>query len=470
MQFHRGYLVVDRAGGFVAISDNPDDAATAANRFVGRDGVALWLATALPEDVEVRENQNLEEDIRTAPHKAWELSQIPRIDFHAALRMRPELVVAALNDTRTVFGDPVLSGEPKTIIRSKAKDLVSGNTKMDKVPASLAALVGSDTMGSKGVSLAPHGLSFMGQRSTWIEQRRALITRKEGREPTFCFRAVENCKAACLVASGRHAIADKKGGIPLMGTAYKAKMWRSWMLRHYPDAFMHLVIRGFQQWGCEALAESSAAFGRMNTLSDLPWELICPELFTELPGIQFYDYTKVPGRNHAAELNYHLTFSWSTPKNIGLMSREMALGRNLAVPFFHPDNQQPGENRPGRFVQPRSFMGVPVINGDEHDMRPLDRFHPYAQGGPVVVGLRFKAPTYLDVGGRASRSDFGAFVVDVYETSDDHGNTVFVASQVPAYTPKGAQWVLENKAAVDEARREFEERAAAERARYRARS
>ena len=79
---------------------------------------------------------------------------------------------------------------------------------------------------------------------------------------------------------------------------------------------------------------------RLNVLSDYVWELICPDLFTifggrskfngvSMPYVQFYDYTKIPGRwpaetrrvvaEHLGQpeseynlpRNYHITFSYS---------------------------------------------------------------------------------------------------------------------------------------------------------------
>jgi hypothetical protein len=83
--------------------------------------------------------------------------------------------------------------------------------------------------------------------------------------------------------------------------------------------------------------------------------------------VQFYDYTKIPGRRPPA--NYHLTFSESEI-NAEHVKAEIAYGRNIASVF------------PRKSV-PTLHLGLPVIDGDEHDYRPAD-----PQG--VVVGLKVK--------------------------------------------------------------------------------
>lgn len=103
------------------------------------------------------------------------------------------------------------------------------------------------------------------------------------------------------------------------------------------------------------------------------WETIIG-LFSD---IQFYDYTKIPGREPPA--NYHLTFSESEI-NAEHVRQEISRGRNIASVF------------PRKSV-PATHLGLPVIDGDEHDYRPAD-----PKG--VVVGLKVKgAPGLADVTG-----------------------------------------------------------------------
>jgi hypothetical protein len=131
--------------------------------------------------------------------------------------------------------------------------------------------------------------------------------------------------------------------------------------------------------------------------SDVPWELVYPELFAQVP-VQFYDYTKVPGRR--VPKNYDLTFSYSG-RNLEASKAELSHGRRLAVVFFR--HHKPGlwKKAPGGF--PAKFLGKTVIDGDVHDARPID-----PRG--VVVGLKYKPPMGAGIDQRHS-----VFVVEVQE-------------------------------------------------------
>ena len=126
---------------------------------------------------------------------------------------------------------------------------------------------------------------------------------------------------------------------------------------------------------------------RLNGTSDVVWEKVAPKVFTDFPQVQFYDYTKLPTRfDHAMPKNYHLTFSQSE-NNQRDAARLLKSKHNVAVVF---------RLRKGAAL-PAKYMGVKVIDGDEHDLRFTDK-----RG--VVVGLRSKGSSYHDQTG---------FVVDL---------------------------------------------------------
>ena len=103
---------------------------------------------------------------------------------------------------------------------------------------------------------------------------------------------------------------------------------------------------------------------RLNVLSDYVWEMICPDLFKmfqgrskfageSLPRIQFYDYTKIPGRwpqstrsiveaeigydagfEYELPSNYHITFSFSGTKgSLQLSTVQNWAGQNTTFAF-----------------------------------------------------------------------------------------------------------------------------------------
>jgi len=141
---------------------------------------------------------------------------------------------------------------------------------------------------------------------------------------------------------------------------------------------------------------------RLNGTSDIVWErkkfILYPEVADFLgktidrnaqtinrvfPSVQFYDYTKIPNRSPGD--NYDLTFSLSEQNMNDTMS-EFRSGRNIAAVFF---NQVPA-----------TFLGLTVIDGDEHDYRPAD-----PRG--VVVGLKAK--------GVPAKNDRSGFVTSSVE-------------------------------------------------------
>ena len=112
---------------------------------------------------------------------------------------------------------------------------------------------------------------------------------------------------------------------------------------------------------------------RLNLTSDIPWEtkkIDGKTIFELFPDVQFYDYTKGFRRmknflDGKMPTNYHLTFSRSE-NNQNFCELVAKLGGNVAVVF--------------RNYIPEKYMGLPVVNGDETDLRFLD-------GCNVVVGL-----------------------------------------------------------------------------------
>ena len=117
---------------------------------------------------------------------------------------------------------------------------------------------------------------------------------------------------------------------------------------------------------------------RLNLTSDIAWESVFfneeqPQtIFDKFPSTQFYDYTKsfrrmaqYLGKHKEFPKNYHLTFSRSETNN-KLCEMVLEMGGNVAVVF--------------RNQLPQTWKGYEVVNGDDTDLRFLDK-----KG--VVVGL-----------------------------------------------------------------------------------
>jgi hypothetical protein len=159
-------------------------------------------------------------------------------------------------------------------------------------------------------------------------------------------------------------------------------------------------------------------FVRLNVFSDIPWELVFPELFAHFSDLTFYDYTKVPGR--VTPPNYDLTFSYSGI-NEAYMDYEIRRGRRVAMVFLSDLPRLSAEKRPRGYGLPKKFLNLNVVDGDVSDVRPRDE-------APSIVGLRWKSPHGQDKA--LERAEERSFVVPVREIDG-----VLVASQSARQEP-----------------------------------
>ena len=221
---------------------------------------------------------------------------------------------------------------------------------------------------------------------------------------TFCAGSNSLCRDSCLVYAGQNAV-------ELYNTQRKAA--QSAALLGQPAAFMRIVMKALDNHVARSADAAVRPYMRMNVLSDIPWELVCPWLFAlyERTPLEFYDYTKVAGRRTPP--NYDLTFSFSGT-NKPLAEGEIRRGRRVAVVILARRRagdrwvswRTPG---PGRLLEiplPRRFWGLPVVDGDVSDVRPLDP-------APAIVGLRWKLPWGSDAAVDPMAKTF-SFVTPVY--------------------------------------------------------
>ena len=175
------------------------------------------------------------------------------------------------------------------------------------------------------------------------------------------------CRAACLDTAGRGCMSNVQ-------TARIAKTQR-----FFKDnfAFMSDLRIEIGKAIKSAARKNLTPCFRLNLTSDIPWENIRKHradkinVMEEFPQVNFYDYTKGFYRMRAwldgkMPDNYHLTFSRSEVTSDNKMKTILALGGNVAVVF--------------RGTLPKTYLGYPVVNGDENDLRFKD-----PKG--VIVGL-----------------------------------------------------------------------------------
>lgn len=198
-----------------------------------------------------------------------------------------------------------------------------------------------------------------------------------------CPMATRGCIAACLHTAGNPAY---------MAGKFKARIARTKAFFANRAAFMLCLVAEIEKHQRTAKAQGMLCGVRLNATSDIRWETIgCTKdgkafdnIMTAFPNIQFYDYTKIANRRNLPK-NYHLTFSLAENNehnaidaiNAGMnVAAVFNVGRHKALPEFH------------------SLDGVelPVIDGDEHDFRPIDPKR-------CIVGLRAKGKAIGDLSG-----------------------------------------------------------------------
>jgi hypothetical protein len=201
-----------------------------------------------------------------------------------------------------------------------------------------------------------------------------------------CPKATPGCIAACLNTAGR-------GGMFKKGETTNAIQ----QARIRKTNFFYEERAGFFEWlvaDIKLAIKQSAKLGlipvfRLNGTSDIAWEkyevevdgVVYTNIFNAFPTVQFYDYTKVLGRKFKHIPNYHLTFS-AADGNDADVAEAIKQGYNVAVVFGIKKT----------LPMPENFLGLPVFNGDESDLRFLD-----PKG--VVVGLYAKGKAKKDTTG-----------------------------------------------------------------------
>jgi hypothetical protein len=141
------------------------------------------------------------------------------------------------------------------------------------------------------------------------------------------------------------------------------------LLAHDVDRYS----RAFGKWGL-----------RLNVASDLAWEIASPWLIDRAiaGGAAVYDYSKRWDRDPEPVPGYRLTFS-AAGHSIEEIGSKVSTGANVAI-VMPIDKGSPVPDR---------WHGIPVIDGDLHDLRALD-----PRG--VIVSLRAKGKAIHKIGSK----------------------------------------------------------------------
>ncbi len=230
-----------------------------------------------------------------------------------------------------------------------------------------------------------------------------------------CPMATNGCKAACLNTAGRGGLFTGMSHLNMSGAQLVSAVKAGTFHNHIQSAriartkyffdnrveFMSTLAKEIRAAIKLAKKNDLIPVFRLNGTSDLRWETIAvtqeigkgknktyvsaQNIMLMFPNVQFYDYTKIANRRDLPA-NYHLTFSLAEDNQASAIIA-FRNGMNIAAVFRSP-------------ILPASYkivngidnQHIPVINGDESDLRFLD-----PKG--VIVGLKAKGKGKTDTSG-----------------------------------------------------------------------
>lgn len=323
---------------------------------------------------------------------------LPKLDFDDVMKLSLEEAY-----------DTVVGLFPKERVRKSGEHV---RVRAYDSPRGLAkTLLGQNWKTSKETPERPsdvQGLSLLPHRLALDTSSRRL----PGGGLQLCVGSSQACRSACLVYSGHNTIDIYNMHV---------KLARTEALLLHPEAFIRLLAERIGMHVEKTKRSKYQPLVRLNVFSDVPWERIVLGLFEKFSELQFYDYTKVSGRD--TPRNYDLTFSYSGTNHDRVRYEVREHRRRVAVVFLQPKGMKriPAAKRTPGYGLPSTFWGLRVVDGDVSDVRPRDP-------APSVVGLRWKLPHGQDID--LEKKENRAFVVPVEEYEG-----VLVASQSARQEP-----------------------------------
>jgi len=199
---------------------------------------------------------------------------------------------------------------------------------------------------------------------------------------TCAMASIAQCEEVCLYSAGRGAFNSVQTG------RINKTIW----FFEERETFMHQLCKNIQTLINKAKRLNLTPLIRLNGTSDIKWENVSftingkyyDNIMSAFPDVAFYDYTKIANRDNLPS-NYDLTFSYS-----GVLQYQkyvnIARANNMRIAVVFRSVS----------IIPNTFMGLPVIGGDNSDIRHVEPKN-------TIVALYAKG---------AAKRDTTGFVVD----------------------------------------------------------
>jgi hypothetical protein len=200
-----------------------------------------------------------------------------------------------------------------------------------------------------------------------------LMPAKQGGTQLCPMAKTAGCEKACLFTAGRGA----------MNSVMLSRLRKTLYFNQYRDLFMNQLHNELIRERAKAKRRGYKLIVRLNGTSDIRWENIAvggyANIMQALPDITYYDYTKLANRKVPA--NYDLTFSYSgVSEYLPFVQKAVANGERIAVVFRDRSIVD------AMLANGESFLGLPVVDGDNSDIRHLD-----PKGAVVALYAKGKA-------------------------------------------------------------------------------
>jgi len=185
------------------------------------------------------------------------------------------------------------------------------------------------------------------------------------------------CEKACLYTAGRGAF----------NNVQQARIRKTILYRDNRPLFLDYLRQDLDRFVAYCKRKGLKPCVRLNGTSDIRFEN--HGIMQDYPDVQFYDYTKDAKRlSKPLPSNYHLTLSYSEANpsyaaNVLQVAKDTGAG--LAVVFRDKN------------AIPKTFKGLPVLDGDKDDLRFLDK-----KGHVIALYAKGKA-----------KQDATGFVIDM---------------------------------------------------------
>lgn len=205
---------------------------------------------------------------------------------------------------------------------------------------------------------------LLGQKFGYLTAVLYLSAHNSSSIMNLCSYASPECSYTCL---------GHTAGRLRMKNAQKAQIRRTKLLHDNRAEFLTTIQKDIEAVIRKAKREGLKPCFRMNGTSDLPW---LDQYFANMyPDIQYYSYTKIPRPWERQLKNYDITFSFSE-NNYNDCIEALEHGINVTVVF----------NTKKKDKLPSTWHGFEVIDGDETDLRFLDK---KGKTG-IIIGLHAK--------------------------------------------------------------------------------